>query len=80
MSSVSRNIRAGALSWPWRTSSTSQAERDLAHARAALSAILVRCEGIARPNGTTKVIARLATAGINGGDISEAGAKPPRIK
>lgn len=45
----------------------------LEHTLAALSAILVRCEGIAVPNGTTRVIMRLATAGINGSSIEEAG-------
>lgn len=53
-------------------------EDQLTHAQAALNAILVRCEGISRPNGTTNVIARLATAGINGGDIEEAGRRQPR--
>lgn len=53
-------------------------ELDLEHAREALSAILLRCERIARPNGTTNVIARIATAGINGDDIEEAGQRPPR--
>jgi hypothetical protein len=53
-------------------------EDQLAHTQAALNAILVRCEGISRPNGTTKVIARLATAGITGSDIDEAGQRQPR--
>lgn len=78
MSSNSQNPFAKLLSRARH--SPTQTQRDLQHARAALSAILVRCESIASPNGTTNVIARLATAGLNGGDIEEAGAKPPRIK
>jgi hypothetical protein len=53
-------------------------EDQLEHCQAALNAILVRCEGIGRPNGTTNVIARLATAGITGSSIEEAGRRIPR--
>jgi len=53
-------------------------DEKLKHALEALSAIIVRCESISRPNGTTNVIARIATAGINGDDIEEAGRRPSR--
>ena len=53
-------------------------EEKLEHATAALRAILSRCEAISRPNGTTNVIARIATAGINGSSIEEAGERPNR--
>lgn len=48
-------------------------EERLEHALEALTAIIIRCEGIARPNGTTKVIDRIANAGITGASIEEAG-------
>ena len=54
------------------------ANKEREHAKAALSAILVRCDGIARPNGTTKVIARIATAGLVGDSIDEAGQRLSR--
>lgn len=53
-------------------------EQKLEHAQKALSTILKRCEGITRPNGTTNVIARIATAGLNGQDIDVAGQRLPR--
>jgi hypothetical protein len=50
-------------------------EERLEHALKALSTIVIRCEGIARPNGTTKVIDRIANAGITGDSIEDAAAR-----
>lgn len=53
-------------------------QQQLDHALEALSEIYTHVEAQMRPNGTSKMLARVAEAGFTGGSIEDAKQRPPR--